>query len=101
MEQAGGTVWISAITLVEVCYLAEKKRIAETAFDDLMTALHDADLALKVIPLDAEIAAAVERIPRDQVPDMPDRIIAATAFARGLPLVTCDAKIRTAPVSTI
>ena len=33
-------------------------------------------------------------VPRDEVPDMPDRIIAATAVAYKLPLVSQDTEIR-------
>ena len=36
----------------------------------------------------------MSQIPRDVVPDMPDRIIAATALSNSLPLVTRDLKIR-------
>ena len=37
-------------------------------------------------PLDYNVASALRSIPRDIVPDMPDRIIAATALHLGLPL---------------
>ncbi len=40
-------------------------------------------------------------IPRDQVPDMPDRIIAATAAHLGVPLISRDGKIRASSVTTI
>ncbi|MEK7833969.1 MAG: PIN domain-containing protein [Acidobacteriota bacterium] len=40
------------------------------------------------------VADSLSQIPRTTVPDMPDRIIAATALTLGLPLVTCDHKIR-------
>jgi predicted nucleic acid-binding protein len=43
----------------------------------------------------------LERIPRDAVPDLPDRVISATALALGLPLVTRDARIREAGIETI
>jgi len=35
------------------------------------------------------------------VPDMPDRIITATAFYLNLPLVSCDSKIQAANIQTI
>ena len=38
---------------------------------------------------------------RAQVPDMPDRIIAATALSLGLPLVTRDGRIRDSGIRTI
>jgi predicted nucleic acid-binding protein len=44
---------------------------------------------------------SAERIPRDVVPDMPDRIIAATALTHDLPPVTADGKIRASRIPTI
>jgi len=36
----------------------------------------------------------MRRVPRDAVPDMPDRIIAATAFHLGLSLLSKDPAIK-------
>jgi predicted nucleic acid-binding protein len=47
------------------------------------------------------VVDAVARVDRDSVPDMPDRIIAATAFHLGLPLVTKNKKVRAAELETI
>ena len=44
---------------------------------------------------------AVAEISRAAVPDMPDRIIAATARRHGLPLVSRDRKIRACGIETI
>ena len=82
--------YISAISLVEVVYLVERGRIAADAFDKLAGELDSEAPAFRVVSLDADVATAVERIPRNVVPDMPDRIIAATALHLGLPLVTRD-----------
>ncbi|WP_407894468.1 PIN domain-containing protein [Scytonema sp. NUACC26] len=51
--------------------------------------------------LDFNIALTMSEISRSVVPDMPDRIIAATARYLGLPLVTCDTKIQSADIETI
>jgi predicted nucleic acid-binding protein len=53
------------------------------------------------VPLDYDVAEAMQRVDRAQVPDMPDRIIAATALALGVPLITSDGKIRQSTVPTI
>jgi PIN domain nuclease of toxin-antitoxin system len=37
-------------------------------------------------------------IPRADIPDMPDRIITATAYQLGFPLITKDEKIRNSRV---
>jgi PIN domain nuclease of toxin-antitoxin system len=52
-------------------------------------------------PLDRSVADALELVSRDDVPDLPDRIVCATAVALGVPLVTRDGKIRTSEVQTI
>lgn len=55
---------------------------------------------LHLWPVDVQIAQEVNRIPRNLIPEMPDRIIAATALALGLPLVTRDKNIRESGVVT-
>ena len=52
-------------------------------------------------PLDRAVADALKLVKRSEVPDLPDRIIAATAVALGVPLVSRDAKIRASQVQTI
>ena len=100
-ESGGDFIYFSAISLVEVMYLVEKHRLPPTAWGNLLAVVDDPTRLLRVLPVDVAVARALERIPRDIVPDMPDRIIAATALAHGLPLVTADARIRAAPVPTI
>jgi PIN domain nuclease of toxin-antitoxin system len=40
-------------------------------------------------------------IPREDVPDMPDRIIAATGLRLGVPIISRDRNIRAANLETI
>lgn len=98
---SGTPACISAISLVEVVYLVERGRIPAEAFQRLSTELDNQTPAFEVVPLDARIAVALRRVPRDVVPDMPDRIIAATALRLGLPLVTRDRRLQKAGVQTI
>jgi predicted nucleic acid-binding protein len=59
------------------------------------------DTGFVLAPLDRRVADAVAGVTRGVVPDMPDRIVAATALALGLPLVTRDTQTRSSPVPTI
>jgi PIN domain nuclease of toxin-antitoxin system len=97
----GDPVYISAISLVEVAYLVEKGRLPEAAYERLTLELAQPDGGLVVAPLNLPVAQAVRQIPRETVPDMPDRIIAATALHLGLPLLTCDRAIQAFQVETI
>ncbi|HEY6765514.1 MAG TPA: type II toxin-antitoxin system VapC family toxin [Candidatus Sulfotelmatobacter sp.] len=94
-------VFLSAISLVEVIYLAEKGRLPKDAVKSLAEALKNADSSLVIVPLDYAVAATVATISRDAIPDMPDRIIAATALHLAVPLVTRDRQIRAAGLITI
>ena len=67
----------------------------------LERALIDDSHGMTAIPVDSEIARTLRSIPRDVVPDMPDRIIAATALHLDLPLVTSDSRIQQTEVETI
>ena len=98
---AGHTVFVATISLVEIRYLVERARLPEDAFTTLEQALSDPGIALEPAPLDVKVARALSRVPRADVPDMPDRIIAATALALNAPLVTRDARIRASVVPTV
>jgi len=92
----GGSIFISAISLIEITYLIEKDRLPSEALASLQDALQDSDTAIELIPIDLNIATAMSQIKREIVPDMPDRIIAATALSLNLPLVTRDRQIQQA-----
>lgn len=86
---------------MEIVYLVEKGRLPAVVIDRLTAALSDRDADFTIAPLDEAAALAVQRISRDIVPDMPDRIIAATALSLGFPLVTRDSAISKAGIATI
>jgi predicted nucleic acid-binding protein len=100
-EAAGAPIFISSVTVVEMRYLVEKGKLSEADYDAVLTVPRDPETAPTVVPLDIEIADDLKQIARAHVPDMPDRIIAATARYLGLPLVTCDRKIQTSGIATI
>lgn len=95
------SVLVSPISLVEIIYLCEKGRLPWEALDRLDTALRQENAVLRVANLTLEVALAVGRVLRDEVPDMPDRIIAATAQYSGVPVISRDGQIRASTVPTI
>ena len=98
---SGDQVAFSAITLVEIVYLTEKGRIQPDTYARLLSAIGGQDAVLAVVPLDETVAGYLHQVERDQVPDMPDRIIAATALTLGVPVISRDSKIRLSSVATI
>jgi len=98
---AGDQIAFSAITLAEIVYLSEKGRIHPATFDRLVAAVEGQDAVLVEVPFDRHVAQALRQVDRAQVPDLPDRIIAATALHLGLPLISRDRKIQLSGVTTI
>jgi PIN domain nuclease of toxin-antitoxin system len=98
---AGHDIVLSPISLAEIVYLVEKNRLPASAYDDLKTALADPDYVIGEAPFTSEIVEAMRQIPRDAVPDMPDRIVAATAIYLGVPVISRDGRIRASIVRTV
>jgi predicted nucleic acid-binding protein len=98
---AGEFIYIPSICLVELTYLVEKGRLVAAARTRLLQALDDPSSPCLLAPLDRLVADALEAISRSQVPDLPDRVIAATALALHVPLVSRDAKIRVSHIQTL
>ncbi len=94
-------LYISAITLAEIVYLEEKGRVASGTLSRLLFALRRPHGGLVELPFNSLAAESMKRIERKFVPDMPDRMIAATALHAGLPLFTADRQIQGSGVPTI
>jgi len=94
--QTGMPVYVSAVSMVEIAYLSEKKRLPAELFDQISRALKPGDHGLVEMPFTVAMAETLRTIPATVVPELPDRMIAATALHLNLPLVTCDHEIRAA-----
>jgi PIN domain nuclease of toxin-antitoxin system len=98
---AGKQIVISPITLAEIVYLIEKNRIAADVYADVRAAIGDPEHVFKEAPFTVEVVECMRRIPRSDVADMPDRIIAATALYLGVPVISRDARIRSGGLQTV
>lgn len=99
--EEGFYVGVSVISLAEIVYLIEKKRIAPDTLKRLIDTLTNPDEVLIEVPLDSSIVELMPKIPRADIPDFPDRIIAATALRFEVPVITRDAKNQAASLKTI
>ncbi len=104
MERAvveGDQIGVWPISLIEVVFLTERGRIQPQTFARLLTALDTSNSVLVEVPCDRQVAAALTRINRQDIPELPDRILAATALFLGVPLISRDRRILAASIPTI
>lgn len=96
----GNQVAFSSITLA-IVYLSEKGRIHAATLDRLLKATDESKAVLAEVPFDRHIAQALTQVERSQIPELPDRIIAATALHLGLSLINRDRAIQLSSIDTI
>ena len=96
----GDEIGLSSISFVEMVYLIEKGRIPAESLSRLAAELSSIGLFTEV-PVDLQVARALSRVDITQVPDMPDRIIAATAGHLNVPIISRDSKIQLSSINTI
>ena len=104
MDQAAGSgrkIVLSVISLAEILYLIEKKRLPPSAYDKLRQAIGVIDYVIDEAPLTTGIVEAMKQVPRAEVPDMPDRLVAATAVYFGVPVISRDRHIRSSSLQTV
>ncbi len=95
-DEGNGQIYIPSIVLVEIVYLTEKARIPMDTINQVIGLLDAPAINYHIAQLALPTIHALCSIPRQTIPDMPDRIIAATAMELNLPLITKDAKIKDA-----
>lgn len=82
---------VSIGSFLDLRYLVDSGRLSARLLDDARSIVQGS--AFTVVPLDLAVLDAMVSVPREQVPDPFDRIIAATALAADLPLVTSDQRL--------
>ena len=97
----GNSIGVSAITVAEMVYLVEKERIPANNLIGLPAALADPRSVFHPIPLDEAVTLKMVEVSRKDIPDLPDRIIAATAQLLGVPVLSRDSRIRSSAITTI
>ncbi|MDQ2745402.1 MAG: type II toxin-antitoxin system VapC family toxin [Chloroflexota bacterium] len=97
----GDQIGVSAVTLAEIVYLSEKGRIPPEALQRLLKVVDESLSVMRELPLDRAVVAVMTTINRDEVPDLPDRIIAATARLYEVPVISRDRQIRLSSVETV
>jgi PIN domain nuclease of toxin-antitoxin system len=97
----GDHIGVSAISVAEMIYLVEKGRIPANAVRDLHDAAADPKAVLQYVPFDERVAMKMAEIPRQDLPDLPDRAIAATALLYSIPVLSCDRRIRSSDIETV
>lgn len=94
-------VAVADITLIEMVYLIEKGRISAESFTRLAIAIEDSQSVFASQPVNLPIARMLTRIDKQQIPNMPDRIIAATALLYNVPVISRDGQIKLSNIKTI
>ncbi len=97
----GDHIGVSAITIAEMVYLIEKGRIPATSLNELHTATADPGAVLRHVPFDQNVAMKMTEVPRQEVPDLPDRVIGATALFYSVPVLSRDSRILSSSIWSI
>ena len=100
-DRGESRIYIPIICLVELIYLSERGRIPTAMLANALALIKTPGASYALADLNAIVLQNLPNVPRDAVPDMPDRIITATAFAFGLPLMTSDGAIQKSGVVPI
>jgi PIN domain nuclease of toxin-antitoxin system len=95
-SRTSGSLAISAISMVEIASLMQRGRLRiHGSIESVIDQFTD---DVTVLPITCEIAVLTAYFPPDFSRDPSDRIIAATARAEGIPLVTADERIKNYPL---
>jgi PIN domain nuclease of toxin-antitoxin system len=96
--EAKAALAIASITLLELALLVAADRIRlESPAEAFLNQINNQP-SLRVLEITAEIAVLATQFPPSFPKDPADRLIGATARARGIPLVTQDQRLQDSPL---
>ncbi len=89
-EAKRAQILVPSIVVVEAILLLQRRRIPESSVDKLLHLSESPDADIFVFPLNLAVVQALHYIGPGVIPELSDRIIAATARAMNVPLLTTD-----------
>ena len=89
-DNGSAQILVPTIVLVESIFLAQRRRVGSDTLARMLELREDLDDGIAVLPLDLAIVRTVMDFGPAAVPELADRVIAATARSLGLPLLTVD-----------
>ena len=98
-EEAGEALAISCMTLWEIAYKNSRNQLE--LFVPCDQFLSELETDFEVLPVDRKVVMHAARLSAPFPKDPMDRLIAATALANDLTLITADGKIRKANVCEV
>lgn len=99
--EAGDQVAFSSMTLAEIIYLIERGRVHSSTLERLTKAIDRDNAVLVDVAFDRSVAKKMQTIDPLIVPELPDRVIVATAVHLNLPLISRDHQIAASGITTI
>lgn len=82
------------MSLLELDYLMAKGRVGAKLPRLLEEAASRKHSTLQILDITTAVYHAFQGVPRALIPELPDRILAATAMAHRLPIITVDRSLR-------
>jgi PIN domain nuclease of toxin-antitoxin system len=90
-ETRSAELCVCDISLLELAILESKRRFQPTiGFDAFLRQMVE---RFTVLPISVEVCSTIAKLPSGYPKDPADRIIGATAWVGGMPLITADRKI--------
>jgi PIN domain nuclease of toxin-antitoxin system len=91
-RRAGEAIAICDVSFLELAVLVRKRRLQLTmSFESFLEGLES---RFTLLPITAKSCARISALPSNFPKDPADQVIAATALAEGIPLITADRAIR-------
>ncbi len=100
-EQQRQRIGLSTMSLCEVVYLVERGRVDPLSYESMLEGTRSEDGLFEEIPVTRNICEAMRVAPCNEIPELPDRVIAASAVSYGVPLLTRDRVIRASGVPVL
>ena len=92
-EAGTAQILVPTMVLAEAIFLAERRRVPGSIVQQLLALPDTPTASLRVVSFDLDMVRAMADFGPSAVPELADRIIAATARALNLPLLTTDPEI--------
>ncbi len=93
MSDGSALIFLSLMSLLEMDYLIQKKRISPKLPELILQEAKPAHSSLQIVDIGLSLYPSFLEVPSSAIPELPDRILAATALSLKCPLITKDSAL--------